>query len=176
MKFCSSGDWDSSRLGNSVVVETEIHRDWEILWLSRPRVIETCKFCGCRDRDSSRLGNSLVVETKTDRDWEILWLSRLRLNETGNFCGCRDRDQSRLTKSCRDRDFFESLVNHWILAQSRIWCWGPLLIPILPYAIQTCMNMGNIGWNLRKLKKKRFLDRKLTIMVPFFCPFLFLVF
>ena len=55
----------------------------------------------------------MVVETETHRDWEILWLSRPRLNETENFYGCRDRDQSRLNKSCRDRDFFESLVNHW---------------------------------------------------------------
>ena len=62
----------------SVVVETETHRDWEILWLSRPRLIETGKFCGCRDQDSSRL--------------VILWLSRPRLIETGKFCGCRDRD------------------------------------------------------------------------------------
>ena len=115
MKFCACRDRDSSRLEISVVVETETHRDWEILWLSRPRLIETGKFCGFRDRDSSRLGNSLVVETETDRDWEILWLSRPRLNETGNFCGCRDRDQSRLNKSCRDRDFFESLVNHPLL-------------------------------------------------------------
>ena len=38
---------DSSRLGISVVVETETHRDWKILWLSRPRLIETGKFCGC---------------------------------------------------------------------------------------------------------------------------------
>ena len=73
---------DSSRLLNSVVVETETHRDWEFLWLLRPRLIETGKFCGCRDRDSSRLGNSVV--------------SRPRLIETGKFCGCRDRDSSRL--------------------------------------------------------------------------------
>ena len=71
------------------------------------------KFCLCRDRDSSRLGNSVVVETETNWDWEILWLSRQRLNETGNFCGCWGRDQSRLNKSCQDRDFIESLVNHW---------------------------------------------------------------
>ena len=56
---------------------------YEILFMSRPRLIETRKFCGCRDRDSSRLGNSLVVETETHRDWEILWLSRQRLIETG---------------------------------------------------------------------------------------------
>ena len=95
--FCGCRDRDSSRLGNSLVVETETHRDWEILWLSRPRLIETGKFCG--------------VETETHRDWEILWLSRPRLIETGNFCGCRDRDQPRLNKSCRDRDFIESLAD-----------------------------------------------------------------
>ena len=54
------------------------HRDWETLWLSRPRFIETRKFCGCRDRDSLRLGNFVVVETETKRDWEFLWLSRPR--------------------------------------------------------------------------------------------------
>ena len=97
IKFCGCRDRDSSRLGISVVVETETHRDWEILWLSRPRLIETGKFCG--------------VETETHRDWEILWLSRPRLIETGNFCGCRDRDQPRLNKSCRDRDFIESLAD-----------------------------------------------------------------
>ena len=42
---------------------------YEILFMSRPRLIETRKFCGCRDRDSSRLRNSLVVETETSRDW-----------------------------------------------------------------------------------------------------------
>ena len=47
---------------------TETHRDWEFLWLSRPRLIETGKFCDCRDRDSSRLGISVVVETETSRD------------------------------------------------------------------------------------------------------------
>ena len=84
---------------------------YEILFMLRPRLIETRKFCGCRDRNSSRLGNSLVVETETHRDWEILWLSRPRLIETGSFCGCRDRDQPKLNKSCRDRDFIESLTD-----------------------------------------------------------------
>merc|ERR1712198_550985 len=84
---------------------------FEILFMLRPRLIETIKFCGCRDRDSSRLGISVVVETETHRDWEILWLSSPRLIETGNFCGCRDRDQPRLNKSCRDRDFIESLAD-----------------------------------------------------------------
>ena len=69
---------------------------YEILFMSRPRLIETRKFCGCRDRDSSRLGNSLVVETETHRDWDILWLSKPWLIETWIFCGCRDRDYSRL--------------------------------------------------------------------------------
>ena len=81
-KFCACQDRDSSRLGNSVVVETETHRDWEILWLSRPRLIKTGKFCGCRDRDSSRLWNFVVVKTKTKRDQEFLWLSRPRPVET----------------------------------------------------------------------------------------------
>ena len=42
---------------------------YEILFMSRLRLIETRKFCGCRDRDSSRLGNSLVVEAETHQDW-----------------------------------------------------------------------------------------------------------
>ena len=71
------------------VVETETHRDFEILRMSRPRLIETLKFCGCRDRDSSR---------------------------PFRFGGYRDRDQSRPTKSCRDRDFIESLAIHCIKA------------------------------------------------------------
>ena len=64
-KFYGCRDQDSSRLGNSVIGETETHRDWEILWLSRPR-----------------LGNFVVVETETKRDWEFLWLSRPILFET----------------------------------------------------------------------------------------------
>merc|ERR1711873_172315 len=71
------------------------------------------RFSLCLDRDSSRLLNSVVVETETHRDWEFLWLSRPRLIETGSFCGCRDRDQPRLNKSCRDRDFIESLADLW---------------------------------------------------------------
>ena len=46
------------RLGNLLDVETETHRDGEICWMSRPRLIETGKFAGCRDRDQSRLGQS----------------------------------------------------------------------------------------------------------------------
>ena len=60
---------DSMRLGNLLDVETETHRDWEICWMSRPRLIETWKLARCRDRDSSRLGNLLDVETETSRDW-----------------------------------------------------------------------------------------------------------
>ena len=67
----------------------------------------------------------MVVETETKRDWEFLWLSRPRLNETGIFCGCRERDQSRLNKSCRDQDFFESLVNHCFKLPS----WDRIFIP-----------------------------------------------
>ena len=113
IKFCGCRDRDSSRLGISVVVETETHRDWEILWLSRPRLIETGKFCG--------------VETETHRDWEILWLSRPRLIETGNFCGCRDRDQPRLNKSCRDRDFIESLADLWFPQLHEFSPFAPLI-------------------------------------------------
>ena len=40
-QFCRCRDRDSSRLGNFIDVETETYRDWEILRLSRPRLIET---------------------------------------------------------------------------------------------------------------------------------------
>ena len=42
-------------------------------------------------------------------------LSRPRLIETQEFGGCQYRDPSRLGKSCRDRDFFESLAIHCIV-------------------------------------------------------------
>ena len=51
------------------------------------------------------------IETETFRDWIFWELSRPRLFETKKFKGCRDRDRPRLSKSCRDRDFFESLAN-----------------------------------------------------------------
>ena len=91
-------------------VKTETHRDWDICWMSRPRLIETKKFLGCRDRDSSRLRNFLDVETETHRDWENSWMSRPRLIETEKILGCWDRDHSRLgnamdveTMTSRDR-------------------------------------------------------------------------
>ena len=90
---------DSTGLWYFVDVETETYRDWEIYWISRPRLIETEKFLGCRDRDSSRLRNFSDVETETHRDWKISWMSRLRLIETEKFLGCRDRYSSRLGKS-----------------------------------------------------------------------------
>jgi len=52
-----------------VRLDTETHRDWEISWMSRPRLVKTEIFLGCRDRDSSRLGKSMDVETETSRDW-----------------------------------------------------------------------------------------------------------
>ena len=55
---------------------------YEILFMSRPRLIETRKFCGGRDPESSRQGNFVVVETETQLDWEFLWLLRPRLVET----------------------------------------------------------------------------------------------
>ena len=57
-------------------------RDFDILRMSRPRLIKTGKFLGCRDRDLSRLRNFLDVKTETHRDWKISWMSRLR-----NFLG-----------------------------------------------------------------------------------------
>ena len=87
---------DSTGLWYFVDVETETYRDWEIYWISRPRLIETERFLGCRDRDSSRLRNFSDVETETHWDWKISWMSRLRLIETEKFLGCRDRYSSRL--------------------------------------------------------------------------------
>ena len=46
-------------------------QDFDILWMSRPRLIETEKFLGCRDQDLLRLENFSDVETETHRDWEI---------------------------------------------------------------------------------------------------------
>ena len=78
-KFLGCRDRDTSRLGcrdrvssrlrNFLDVETETHWDWEITWMSRPRLIETGKFLGCRDWNSSRLGNLKEVETEASRDW-----------------------------------------------------------------------------------------------------------
>ena len=81
--ICGCWDCDSKRLGCMLDVKTETHRDWEISWMSRPRLIETEIFLGCQDRDSSRVRNILAVETKTHRDWEIYWMSRPRPVETG---------------------------------------------------------------------------------------------
>ena len=53
------------RLQNIVDVETETHRDFEILRMSRPKLIETLKFSGCRDRYPSDL---VDIETETSRD------------------------------------------------------------------------------------------------------------
>ena len=58
MKFCGCRDWDSLRLENSVGVETETHQDWGILWLLRPRLIQTTKF--------------VVVETETKQNMRKL--------------------------------------------------------------------------------------------------------
>ena len=76
--FCFSLLNDSTGLWYFVDVETETYRDWEIYWISRPRLIETERFLGCRDRDSSRLRNFSDVETETHQYWKISWTSRLR--------------------------------------------------------------------------------------------------
>ena len=72
---------------------------------------ETKTYQGCRDWDFLRLWNIWVVETETLWDYEMSGLSRLRLFETEKFEGCRDWDWPRLIKSCRDRDFSESLAD-----------------------------------------------------------------
>ena len=77
-------------------VETETFWDLKFGKVSRLRLFETKKFGGCRDWDFSRPAILKDVET-----------------ETQTCEGCRDRDQPRLSKSCRDRDFFKSLANHW---------------------------------------------------------------
>ena len=80
----------STRLWYFVDVETKPYRDWQIYWVSRPRLIETEKFLWCQDLDSSRLRNFLDVETEAHRDWTIPWMSRLRLIETKKLLGCWD--------------------------------------------------------------------------------------
>ena len=113
--------------------------------LSRPRLIKTWNFCGCQDQDSSRLANSVVVETETHRDWDILWLSRPRLIDTGKFHGWQDRDQSRLSKSCQDRDFIESLVDHWgYLRACSCSCYAPFqaLMQMKPLTTSLKLNIG----------------------------------
>ena len=72
-------------------VETKTHREWQIYWVSRPRLVEIEKFLGCRERDSLRLEKFLDVETE-------------------KFLGCRERYSSRLgnlmdveTENSRDR-------------------------------------------------------------------------
>ena len=111
--FCGCRNRDSPRLENLLDVETETHWDWEISWMSKPRLIQTEKFLGCQDRNSSRLRNILDVKTETHQDWEILGMLSPKLIETGKFNGCRDRDQSRLGKRCRYRDSIKTLADLW---------------------------------------------------------------
>ena len=65
---------------------------------------------------------------------KISLLSIPRLLETGHFGGCRDRDKARLSKSCRDRDFFESLADPW---------------SDLIFYIGSDKNMQNLDWRKR---------------------------
>ena len=76
---------------NLVISET-------IQWkLSRLRLFRDSNFLFLRDRDFSRLQIFKSIETET--------FPRLQ------FRVFRDRDFPRLGKSCRDRDFFETLVD-----------------------------------------------------------------
>ena len=76
---------------NLVISET-------IQWkLSRPRLFRDSNFLFLRDRDFSRLQIFKSLETET--------FPRLQ------FRVFRDRDFPRLGKSCRDRDFFETLAD-----------------------------------------------------------------
>ena len=78
---------------NLVISET-------IQWkLSRPRLFRDSNFLFLRDRDFSRLQIFKSLETET--------FPRLQ------FRVFRDRDFPRLGKSCRDRDFFETLADLW---------------------------------------------------------------
>ena len=85
---------------NLVISET-------IQWkLSRPRLFRDSNFLFLRDRDFSRLQIFKSLETET--------FPRLQ------FRVFRDRDFPRLGKSCRDRDFFETLADlcafrEWLL-------------------------------------------------------------
>ena len=76
---------------NLVISET-------IQWkLSRPRLFRDSNFLFLRDRDFSRLQIFKSLETET--------FPRLQ------FRVFRDRDFPRLGKSCRDQDFFETLID-----------------------------------------------------------------
>ena len=109
------------------------------VWVSRPRLRFWKPWSQGRDRYRDFFYTSLNVETETetinfetetetqmevvetikDETREICLrlqfskLSRPRLFETMEISGCRDWDQARLVKSCRDRDFFESLADPW---------------------------------------------------------------
>ena len=125
-------NWFWLNLSSSVRVILFGFSHFDILWMSRPRHIETGKFIGCRDWDSS--------ETETFhrcRDWDSSRLRtfldvRPKLIDTGKFLGCRDWDSSRLgnlkevktktswdrAKRCRYQDSIETLADLWV-----IW-WG----------------------------------------------------
>ena len=60
-------------------------QDFDILLMSRLKLIETGIYVGCQDRDSSRLRYFLDVETKTHRDWKIYWMLRPRPVKTGQM-------------------------------------------------------------------------------------------
>ena len=78
---------------NLVISET-------IQWkLSRLRLFRDSNFLFLRDRDFSRLQILKSIETETfpRLQFRVFW----------------DRDFLRLGKSCRDRDFFETLVDLW---------------------------------------------------------------
>ena len=76
-------------LRNFLDIETETHRDWEISWMSRPRLFESGKFNGCWDRDQSRLGKRCwywdSIETLADL-WHFLSCSsQLKITSCGRM-------------------------------------------------------------------------------------------
>ena len=93
-------------------VESNLVNFETIQWkLSRLRLFRDSNFLFLRDRDFSRLQIFKSLETET--------FPRLQ------FRVFRDRDFPRLGKSCRDRDFFETLADLWLDATK----WHPTRPP-----------------------------------------------
>ena len=74
------------------------------------------------------------------RDLTFWEMSRPKLFETKKFGGCRDQDQPRLSKSCWDRDFIESLVNHCSSTSPRQPPCGNMATPTSTWPCQFWVN------------------------------------
>ena len=111
---------------NLVISET-------IQWkLSRPRLFRDSNFLFLRDRDFSRLQIFKSLETET--------FPRLQ------FRVFRDRDFPRLGKSCRDRDFFETLADLWTKLLIYIWLYLEVVgqvVELKEYSIVECIILSS---------------------------------